>query len=303
MTQTGINNKRILAFVITYYPDEQLLRDNIRSFASDVDRIVIWDNTPEGDVTIKSIVDEYKHATYLTEGCNKGISYPLNRAWRLACSEYYDYLLTMDQDSVWKDFRLYKDSIFSKNAPWGIYGPEVRLPKVQSRPYFEKTDYVITSGMLVSADILNRLDGYCQEFFVDGIDIEFCLYAKKYGIPTYRLKHCYMKQRFGTPQTTIVLGCKQHTTNYSPRRLHEIGKVHTSIFLHYPCSFTLRKKIIMTYLWKFPIKLFFLESDKKNKAMAFLQGLWKGLHCQKIRNNSYYLVVIFLICTFASWIH
>ena len=58
---------RILAFVITYYPDISLLRRNLDTFSEHVDHIVIWDNTPTGDKDVSRIAKEYERTTYLSE--------------------------------------------------------------------------------------------------------------------------------------------------------------------------------------------------------------------------------------------
>ena len=38
---------RILAIVVTYYPEKELLKKNISAFIDHVDKVLIWENTPE----------------------------------------------------------------------------------------------------------------------------------------------------------------------------------------------------------------------------------------------------------------
>ena len=271
-----MSNTRILAFIVTYHPDISLLKRNLNSFSEHVDHIIIWDNTPNGDKTVCHIANEHARTTYLSEGENRGIAYALNKAWNAAKAGGYDYLLTMDQDSVWKNFKQFLSIALSTKLPQCIYGPEVREQRTSKKP-IEAVDYVITSGMLVPITILDLIGGYREDFFVDGIDIEFCLRAKALGIRTYLLPGCHMQQRFGSPRTTFFLG-HHHTSNYPPQRLREILKTHIIILLHYPCSLALRKRIIMNYFLKLPLKLIFLETDKGKKFKAFFQGIRDGLH-------------------------
>lgn len=278
-----MEHKRILAFIITYHPDERLLKENLHAFKEHVDSIVVWDNTPGGSNLVQNIVEtELKTALYVTESLNKGISYALNWAWRYAQDNEFDYLLTMDQDSVWQNFGRFLRHVLSAQAPRGIFGPKLWTDKLSSE-IFERTDYVITSGMLVAIDILNRIGGYRSDFFVDGIDLEFCLRAKTHGIYTYRLSNCLLRQRFGTPKTITLFGHDNHTANYAPRRLREILRTHVLILCAYPCSALLRRNIIITYFWKLPLKLLFLESEKRKKFRAFFQGIQEGWH--SICNN------------------
>ena len=37
---------KILAIVVTYFPDKELLEKNIAAYVNDVDRVLIWENTP-----------------------------------------------------------------------------------------------------------------------------------------------------------------------------------------------------------------------------------------------------------------
>lgn len=273
--------KRILAVVIAYYPDLELLTENMKTFVEHVDKVIVWDNTPGGDSGLAHcILPGGDKTERMSEGAqNMGISYVLNRAWHYAAEHGYDYLLTMDQDSLFADFPLYmKETLLSDQAPKGIYCPRVRKKQKGSEIY-RKTDYGITSGTLINIELLNELGGYRDDFFVDGIDIELCLRAKHYGISTYELSNCQLHQRFGSPKTTRILGKDQHTSNYSPRRLEEILKTHVILLRDYPCSFSTRKKIIMTYFWKLPQKLLFLEDDKWNKFRAVWRGIREGWRC------------------------
>lgn len=276
---------RILAVLIAYYPDMDLLEENMKCFVDHVDKILVWDNTPDGDPDLvrQTLLGEEKMER-MGDGENHGISFVLNMAWHYAANQGYDYLLTMDQDSLFTDFPLFiEQTVQAEQAPKGIYCPWVKQREPKSDEVYQKTDYGITSGMLVSIDILNQLGGYRQDFFVDGIDIELCLHAKLLGIPTYIIANCRLHQRFGNPKTTRILGKDHHSSNYSPRRLEEIIKTHVILLRHYPCSFTLRKRIIMNYFWKLPQKLLFLEDDKWTKFRAVGRGLRQGLSSSSVK--------------------
>ena len=92
---------RILAVVIAYYPDMELLSENMNAFVDHVEKVLVWDNTPDGDKELANQELPGKEKTErVGEGENKGISYVLNWAWHYAVEHGYDYLLTMDQDSL-----------------------------------------------------------------------------------------------------------------------------------------------------------------------------------------------------------
>ena len=44
-----MKGKRILAIVVTYYPERDLLVRNVEAFIDHVDKVLIWENTPSKD--------------------------------------------------------------------------------------------------------------------------------------------------------------------------------------------------------------------------------------------------------------
>jgi len=47
MTKENMNN--ILAVVITFYPEKELLISNINAFFPYVDKVLVWENTPSDE--------------------------------------------------------------------------------------------------------------------------------------------------------------------------------------------------------------------------------------------------------------
>ena len=95
-------NQKILAIVVTYYPERELLEKSISAFIEDVDSVLIWENTPAKDKLSYRFI-RHEKVEYCGDGTNS-ISHALNFAWQKARMSGYDYVLTMDQDSVWDDF-------------------------------------------------------------------------------------------------------------------------------------------------------------------------------------------------------
>ena len=115
---------RILAVVILYNPDSKLLLKNLHGIAPFVDHILLWQNSEVDHSTISGI--PYPEKFEWAGNCeNKGISTALNYAWDYAVNNSYDYLLTMDQDSVFIGFDNYLSNIVGSDQPSGIYGPGV----------------------------------------------------------------------------------------------------------------------------------------------------------------------------------
>lgn len=78
---------KILAVVVTYYPDEELLTKNIQAFVNDVDKVLIWENTPESEKLNYRFIQNEK-IEYRGDGVNS-IARALNYAWRYAKEKGY----------------------------------------------------------------------------------------------------------------------------------------------------------------------------------------------------------------------
>ena len=105
---------RLLAVVVLYHPGKDLA-GNIDSYLSQVDKLLLWDNTP-GDGQERLPLPDISHPERLEyRGCgrNVGIGAALNDAVAYAREYGYTHLLTLDQDSFFLqgDFRRYITAI------------------------------------------------------------------------------------------------------------------------------------------------------------------------------------------------
>lgn len=263
--------ERILAIVITYNPNIQLLNSNIEAFEQYVDRILIWDNSPQ---TISYSISHSEKIEY-RKSHNNSISQALNEGWRYASNQGYDYLLTMDQDSVFENFEDYKrKSLGILDGKLCVVGPSVN--NISNKYQIISKDTIITSGMLVPIKLLEKANGWREDFTVDAIDIDFCLNVTALGYPIYQLDGCRLIQQFGTPEKRILFGKEIVIHNYNPSRLYGYAKnMYITLSEHgFPKSITTRyKKAIRNTL--FYIILF--EGSKYKKIKAIVRGLIDGI--------------------------
>lgn len=270
-------NTRILSIIIVYNPEIDLLLTNIKSFIQYIDLLLIWENTTLSNEQ-KKIISQISplKIIYHNEGQNTGISYSLNYAWQYAQQHNFNFILTMDQDSIWEDFDSYLNNCLEKTSnEEAIFGPSLTTKIKHNQQLFTSVRYVITSGCLIPINILNNIKGYETTFFVDGIDIELCCKARKYGYKIYMVNNCRLIQRFGTPQVINILGFKFKTLNYSPQRLHDILYSHFIIIRKYKEIFLFKQ--IIVYILKSTIKIILAEKEKWEKIKAIYKGTWKGI--------------------------
>ncbi len=266
---------KILAIIVTYFPDTALLGDNINAIEDYVDEILVWENTPTTDNEQYRIPQRSK-IKYVGEGNNVGIPKALNYAWRYARDNGFDFVLTMDQDSIWEDFGAFLDLTVNKGH-WDrfIWGPANNIVR-DGQDYEEKAS-INTSGMLVSTSILNKINGWPETFNIDCVDLDFCYAARQHGITILRVNKAYMKHQLGEPKKVLSIKTFKHKciTVHSPQRTYGIVRNGFIMKKKYP-SFP-----IMDYLkgnvWKRLISILLYENHKAKQIAAIYRGLRDGL--------------------------
>ena len=231
---------KILAIIVTYYPEKELLVKNVSAFINHVDKVLIWENTPHGDSEkyryiqyANTVTNDANNAKiqYCGDGVNS-ISHALNYAWHYAKDNGFDYVLTMDQDSVFVDFKSYlAATIYNSSAPKGIWGPNAYNFTYTG---FRENEKMFTSGMLMKTDLLSQLGGWNELFAIDCVDDELCLKAGRLGIGKYILGDVKLEHRLGNPNVVYFRGRKIILRNDNPNRLYSIYKSHVLMCRLFP---------------------------------------------------------------------
>lgn len=267
---------KILAVIISYFPDKTLLEKNIASFAEYVDKILIWENIPKEKAADYRPEDKYGKLVFWGTGENAGISKALNKVWRYAKESGYEYILTMDQDSVWHGFKDFISKI--ENSSYkdkALFGPCVNDRRILQD--FEPTWALINSGMLVPVPVLNALGGYDERFFVDAVDVELICNAKSHGYEAFFVGGCYLEQNFGKMQISHALGRNFKIYNYSPARLYNIYRNHIIVFKRYPDALPLKRMFIKVWIRRRIVRILLGEKQKLHKLSAIIRGIFSGL--------------------------
>lgn len=203
------NIMQAVATIITYHPDKNLLRKNIAAIYNECSEILIWRNS---DDDLSDICNEFQNVRLMGDGTNRFIAYPLNQALEWCRENGYDYLLTMDQDSVWENFAGFLKKVESLDSSDNtiIYAPNVNN-EFSAETLHPET--VITSGSLVNVEKALQIGGFKEKYEIYWVDGEFCFRARKNGYQITMLPEYNLIQQFGH-QTRTLFGFK--TSNYSP---------------------------------------------------------------------------------------
>ena len=170
---------KLAAVVISYdYSNEQIY-ENVKKYLNDLELMIIWDNTPQER---KKITRDFwagiaSNVKLLGTGKNEGIGYALNRAIDCARENTCSHLLMMDQDSIWRNFKDYRNAIEEdKDVRIALYAPTIADAESDFVFWCNKPDlYVITSGSVLNLKYVQEIGLFNEKFFIDEVDNEYCV--------------------------------------------------------------------------------------------------------------------------------
>lgn len=265
----------LLAIVVTYFPERNLLSKNISAFIDYVDKVLIWENTPANHCEEYRFISHEK-VEYCGDGINS-ISHALNYAWQYAKAGGYDHLLTMDQDSCFENFHYYlKQTVFNENAPEGIYTPPIKEMNIEVTKDFVEIYRPITSGMLIPVHLIDKIGGWDEEFKIDSVDDEFGLHAHTIGIKIFVVKNVVMQHCLGNPETRKFLGHTITLRNYSPSRLYSYYRNNFILAKKYPQYSYIREDLKNNLKTQF-ICIALFEHNRVKKITSIIRGCIAGL--------------------------
>lgn len=267
---------RLLAIVITYYPEVEQAVSNIKRYIDSVETVVVWENTPTIDRANYSIkISEYSNKLiYKSTGKNEGIAYALNQVVNWAIDKGYTHILTMDQDSFWENFDDYKNTVTIYAGKYKIFSPNVNHA-ISSLANVLEINASITSGSVYSLDLFKEIGYFREDYFIDAVDTEFSYRAFRKSYPTICVTNAHLRQQFGVPKKSY--GIK--TSNYSAMRTYYIVKNHIRLWREYPdiISKELKRVIVRDYIFRKFFQILLVETDKINKIKSLMTGVYEGL--------------------------
>lgn len=260
--------KHIAAIVVCYHPDRELLRANIGAFADEVDTILVWRNSPE---SLEWLKEEFPNVIFLGNGENAFIARPLNEALRYCADNGHEWLLTMDQDSVFEDFAAFKtDALGRDSHDVGIFAPNVNNQFADTTDHEPET--VITSGSLINVEKATQIGGFKEKYEIYWVDGEYCYRARKSGYKIIVTGRHHLKQQFGR-QTRTLFGFE--TSNYSAPIYYRL--IRNMLWEHREHGSKAVSLRCIVHTLIFTTRGIVLgEKHKMQKLGAIAKGLWHG---------------------------
>lgn len=272
----GMN--RCLAAVVVYHPDWDAFCENLKSYPQGVEGILVVANSPLSPDQTNYL--EQSGMVCLQNQENLGVAQALNQAAQYAIQRGFDWLLTMDQDSAFGQVKAgaLEQAMHLAPPKTAAIGVEsLRTP--EAVPRFVSVAFLLQSGTLFHLEIWSKLGPFLEPLFIDAVDHEFCLRARKQGYrilqyPSIPLIH-QLGQTYTLPAWLFVFHrhAKTGISYHSPERERFI--------------FRNNAWLIRQYLWIFPgwalrrsgylalriLYALLLLPQKKNRLKNIRQGL------------------------------
>ncbi|WEJ92060.1 MAG: glycosyltransferase family 2 protein [Klebsiella huaxiensis] len=208
----------IAAIIVTYNPDVNVLKNLVTALCQQVEKVIIVDNNSENH---NEIVYFDNKVSVIKEDMNIGLA----KAQNIGINKVIDvcsHVLIFDQDSaidsnfVEKQLKC-ESELLSQNIklsavgptfideetkyeyPATVYkGPFIKHVDIKDRPV--KATFVIASGSLIRTSVLKDVGLMLDDFFIDFVDVEWCIRANAKGYscfinPYIKMSHCIGERR------------------------------------------------------------------------------------------------------------
>lgn len=271
----------ILAGIVLYNPDIRRLKENISSIRYQVDKIVFIDNSTikknETIECVENLLDKDKFVFIDNDG-NVGIARALNQIMGFAASNGFEWVLTLDQDTVCPCDLLKNYEQFLNRTDIGIICPKIKDRNFDfvngDKGITEYVDSCITSAALTSTKIWKSVGGFTDDLFIDYVDFDYCLKLKEHEYKILRVNTVSILHEIGHAKTYNILGKRILLFNHPPIRTYYIVRNKLFCADKYRSILNSRreKKEVITFV----IKTLLFEDNKREKMLSAIRGIRDG---------------------------
>jgi GT2 family glycosyltransferase len=291
----------VASVTVAYNAEERLPRhfESLLGQTRPLQEIIVVDNAST-DRTASLLAERFPHITVLRMSENLGMAGGWAAGLSYAALEKgHDWVWSFDNDSVPQEDTLKtllegKRSLNEMQAEVGILAPlpihrktgmcyppylwrdgfvKASSEVLQQRVWF--ADFVITSGCMVRRDVVEKIGLPRGDFFMDFVDIEYCLRARSHGYKIAFVNNAQLGHEIGNSRMVRLGRFSRMWINEPPWRNYYYARNLTYIgWWIYP-EFKI-KKFVLKYLMKVAGGTLLFSSRKLACLMKMAQGLLDG---------------------------
>lgn len=280
--------KNVAALIITYNPDNEF-GERLSNIVKEVAHVVIVDN--HSDIPLSHMFDKtiLEKVEIIGNEQNKGIATALNQGVSRVAELGYEWVLLLDQDTVIDIgitntlISIYHRYPFKERV--GIIGPNFRS-KHSGRLFIEcertEDDFlelktVVTSGSLMSIMAYRHAGPFRDDFFIEAVDLEYCLRLRKFGFKILFSCQPLMTHSAGEMQECRFFGKTVIVPNHATWRYYYMVRNLTLTMRFYFWQELGWVFTALINLLKTLIKTILFEERRTAKFVYVWQGFWDAM--------------------------
>lgn len=265
---------KICAGIVLFNPEIERLKKNLDAIISQVENIYIVDNGSQNIDDVKNLIASYRNVLLYRNITNLGIAKALNQMCSFAYENNYQWILTLDQDSVcpFNMINVMKRYIYDEQI--GIVCPAINYEGraiLGNKEIINEVEFVsacMTSASLTNIAIWKKVGGFCEEYFIDYVDNEFCMKLSIGKYKILRVNECVLNHQLGKSCQGRFLGIfKYNYSQHTPIRMYYMIRNNLFFIKTYAKNLNIIKEyikvmyILLKNLW---------ISDQKIKTIKYI---------------------------------
>ena len=273
---------RICAGIVTYNPSIIRLKESLQAICSQVEKVYIVDNGSNNTLEMKEAINSFSEIEVVYNEDNRGIATALNQMCSNAYIDNYDWILTLDQDTVCPE-NIIKDMLpFTQNSDLGIICPDVNYEGWTKKEKLNKpdTEYVyacMTSASLTRLVSWKKVGGFDDGYFIDFVDNEFCMKLSLSGFKVLRVFSCSINHQLGESREISLFGIYTiRYTKHNPIRFYYMSRNNYVFIKKYKKHLPVLKEYCK--LMYILVKGWLFSDNKRETNKYILMGLRDGRH-------------------------
>ena len=278
----------IAIVIVSFNPTSNLI-DLISIFDNQIPIIVVDNNSTSSD-SIKTLnqLQLKSNVELIINNSNLGIATALNQGVESSIQKNKNWTLLFDQDSLPNESILEsiqncyeyvddKEKIALIGVNYDTNASRFVKKQVELKNKFIEIDTIITSGSILNNKIFNKIGAFLDDFFIDCVDLEYCLRIIEKGYKTYFCTDVGFNHKIGELKTISLFGIKINSTNHSILRRYYMARNNVIIskryFIKYP-KWVIKKNIF--YFISF-LQIILVDDNKISKIKSSIKGILNGI--------------------------
>lgn len=274
----------ISAGIVLYNPEIDRLKENINAIINQCTHIYLVDNGSDNINNISDLLEEYNDLkiTVIYNKKNIGIASALNQLTEAAKKDNFNWILTLDQDSIspLNIIDSFKKYINKNNV--GLLCPVIcdrnKDKIIKAEEGYIEIKECITSGSLLNINAWDEIGGFDDSMFIDGVDFDICYRLRQAGYRILCVQSVILLHELGHIEYHRFLFWKVIVKNHSAFRKYYIARNIIYIARKRKSLFLILKGILQEIKLIGIVSLY--ECDKFNKINRIFAGICDGVRCK-----------------------